>query len=60
MISPLASIHPNAKLGNDVTIDPFAVIQEGVTIGDGTHIMPHAWCCRSATLAAAAAFFPAR
>jgi UDP-N-acetylglucosamine acyltransferase len=42
MISPLASIHPNAKLGNDVTIDPFAVIQEGVTIGDGTHIMPHA------------------
>lgn len=42
MISPLASIHPNAKLGNNVTIDPFAVIHDNVTIGDGTHIMSHA------------------
>src|SRR6476620_12053947 len=42
MISPLASIHPNAKLGNNVTIDPFAVIHDHVTIGDGTHIMSHA------------------
>jgi UDP-N-acetylglucosamine acyltransferase len=39
MISSLASIHPNAKLGNDVTIDPFAVIHDNVTIGDGSHIM---------------------
>ena len=39
MISPLASIHPNAKLGNNVTIDPFAVIHDNVTIGDDTHIM---------------------
>ncbi len=42
MISPLASVHPNAQLGSGVTIDPFAVIQENVVIGDGTHIMPHA------------------
>ena len=42
MISSLASIHPNAKLGNDVTIEPFAVIHDNVTIGDGTHIMSHA------------------
>jgi UDP-N-acetylglucosamine acyltransferase len=42
MISPLASIHPNAKLGNNVTIDPFAVIHDNVTIGDETHIMSHA------------------
>src|SRR5215211_60168 len=42
MISSLASIHPNAKLGNNVTIDPFAVIHDNVTIGDGTHIMSHA------------------
>ena len=42
MISPQASIHPNAKLGNNVTIDPFAVIHENVTIGDGSHIMSHA------------------
>ncbi|HUC79835.1 MAG TPA: acyl-ACP--UDP-N-acetylglucosamine O-acyltransferase [Flavisolibacter sp.] len=42
MISPLASIHPNAQLGNNVTVDPFAVIQENVIIGDDTHIMSHA------------------
>lgn len=42
MISPLASIHPNAKLGNNVRVDPFAVIEENVSIGDGTHIMSHA------------------
>lgn len=42
MISPLASIHPNAKLGNNVTVEPFAVIHDNVTIGDGSHIMSHA------------------
>ena len=39
MISPLASIHPNAKIGSDVTIEPFAVIHDNVTVGDGSHIM---------------------
>jgi UDP-N-acetylglucosamine acyltransferase len=39
MISTLASIHPNAKIGNNVTIDPFAVIHDNVSIGDNTHIM---------------------
>lgn len=42
MISPLASIHPNAKLGNNVTIEPFAVIHDRVTIGNDSHIMSHA------------------
>lgn len=42
MISPLASVHPDAKLGNDVIIEPFAVVHDNVVIGDGTHIMSHA------------------
>lgn len=42
MISPLASIHPRATLGNGVTIDPFAVIHDNVVIGNDTHIMSHA------------------
>lgn len=42
MISPLASIHPNAKLGSDVTVDAFAVIYDNVTIGNDTHIMSQA------------------
>ncbi len=41
-ISSLAYIHPDAKIGNNVTIDPFAVIEGEVSIGDNTHIMSHA------------------
>ena len=41
MISSLASIHPNAKLGINVTVDPFAVIHDKVSIDDDTHIMSH-------------------
>jgi UDP-N-acetylglucosamine acyltransferase len=41
MISPLASVHPAAKLGSNVTVEPFAVVQEHVTIGDDAHIMSH-------------------
>jgi len=33
-ISPLASIAPSAKIGNNVHIHPFAVVGENVTIGD--------------------------
>jgi UDP-N-acetylglucosamine acyltransferase len=39
MISPLAHIHPNAKIGANVTIDPFTVIHDDVVVGDGSHIM---------------------
>jgi UDP-N-acetylglucosamine acyltransferase len=42
MISNLAYIHPNAKLGNNVTIEPFAVIYDKVEIGDNTWIGPNA------------------
>ncbi len=42
MISPLAHIHPNAQLGKDIIVDPFAVIEDDVIIGDGTHVMSHA------------------
>ena len=31
-------IHPDAKIGNGVTIDPFTVIHEDVQIGEGTWI----------------------
>jgi UDP-N-acetylglucosamine acyltransferase len=40
-LSPLAYIHPDAKIGDNVTIDPFAVIEGEVFIGNGTHIMSH-------------------
>lgn len=42
MISPQAQVHPEARIGNNVRIDAFAVIEKNVEIGDGTHIMPGA------------------
>ncbi len=40
--SPLAVIHPEAKIGENVTIDPFVVIEKDVIIGDNCHLYPHA------------------
>ncbi|MBR3976286.1 MAG: acyl-ACP--UDP-N-acetylglucosamine O-acyltransferase [Bacteroidaceae bacterium] len=42
MISPLAYIHPGAKLGENCTVEPFAYIEDNVVIGDNCHIMAHA------------------
>lgn len=42
MIHPLAYVHPDAKLGENVTVEPFAYIAGKVTIGDGSWIGPHA------------------
>jgi UDP-N-acetylglucosamine acyltransferase len=42
MISKLADIHSTAQIGNNVTIDAFAVVQQGAVIGDNSHIMSHA------------------
>ena len=41
-IHPLATVHPNAKLGNNVTVGPYAYIDDNVEIGDGCNILPHA------------------
>ena len=40
--SALASIHPNAKIGKNTTIAPFAVIEADVEIGDNCSIHSHA------------------
>lgn len=34
-------MHPEAKIGKDVTIDAFVYIDADVEIGDGSHIMSH-------------------
>ena len=38
-ISSLAHIHPDAKIGENVTIEPFAFVDQNVEIGDGSLIM---------------------
>ena len=42
MISPLAYIDPEAKIGKNVTVHPFAYIDKNVEIGDNCTIMPYA------------------
>lgn len=41
MISPLAYIHPEAKIGENVEIGPFVYIDKNVVIGDNNTIMPN-------------------
>lgn len=41
MISPLASVSPSAKIGNNVEIMPFAYIEDDVVIGDDCVIYPY-------------------
>ncbi|MGN6540233.1 MAG: acyl-ACP--UDP-N-acetylglucosamine O-acyltransferase [Ginsengibacter sp.] len=58
MISPLAHIHPNAKLGKDVIVDPFAVVEGDVQIGDGTHIMSGAVVMKKVIIGKSCKIFP--
>ncbi|HSV09416.1 MAG TPA: acyl-ACP--UDP-N-acetylglucosamine O-acyltransferase [Hanamia sp.] len=58
MISPLAHIHPNARLGKDVTVDPFAVIEDDVEIGDGSHIMSGAVIMKKVVIGKSCKIFP--
>jgi len=41
MISPLSSVSPESKLGENVVVDSFSTIFEDVIIGDGTRIHPN-------------------
>ena len=45
MISPLASVHPNAKIAADVEIGPFVFIDDDVEIGEGTIVDANATIC---------------
>ncbi len=42
MISSLAFVHPEAKLGKNVEVAPFVYIDKNVIIGDNNKIMPNA------------------
>lgn len=42
MISNLAYVHPEARIGNNVTIEPFAYVAGDVVIGDDCYIGPSA------------------
>ena len=42
IIHPLATVHPGARLADDVEVGPYAFIDDNVEIGPGCKILPHA------------------
>lgn len=58
MISPLANIHPKARIGKNVTIEAFATIYEDVEIGDDTYIHPNAVIYPDTIIGKACKIFP--
>ncbi|MBS4013498.1 MAG: acyl-ACP--UDP-N-acetylglucosamine O-acyltransferase [Bacteroidetes bacterium] len=54
----LAYIHPNAKIGNNVTISPFVTITEDVVIGDNTWIGPNVTIMDGARIGKNCRIFP--
>ena len=58
MISNLAFIHPDAKIGKDVIIEPFAYIAGNVTIGDGTWVGPNSTIMDGAIIGQKCKIFP--
>ncbi|MGB9668229.1 MAG: UDP-3-O-(3-hydroxymyristoyl)glucosamine N-acyltransferase [Thermosulfidibacteraceae bacterium] len=58
MISPHAVIYPNVKIGRDVTIREFVVIEEGTVIGDKVVIMPFVYIGKECVIGDGTIIFP--
>ncbi|MDR0430411.1 MAG: acyl-ACP--UDP-N-acetylglucosamine O-acyltransferase [Tannerellaceae bacterium] len=56
--SPLAIIHPEAKIGKNAVIEPFVVIEKDVVIGDNCHLLPHAVILNGARIGDNCRIFP--
>jgi UDP-N-acetylglucosamine acyltransferase len=57
-ISPLADVHPQAQIGQDVEIGPFCVIGPQVTLGDGCRLDSHVTIVGLATIGRGNRFWP--
>lgn len=58
MHHPLSQIHPGAKIGADVTIEPFVTVYDNVEIGNGCHIGPNVTIYPGARLGDNVTVFP--
>ena len=58
MISPNSSVDKGAKLGKNVTVSPFAVVNANVEIGEGTWIGPHVTIMEGARIGKNCKIFP--
>jgi len=57
-MSSLAYVHPNAKIGENVVIEPFSTIYGDVEIGDGTWIGPNVTIMDGARIGKNCKIFP--
>jgi UDP-N-acetylglucosamine acyltransferase len=57
-MNPLSYIHPNAKIGKNVTIEPFSTVYDNVEIGDGTWIGPNVTIFQGARIGKNCRIFP--
>jgi len=58
MSTAIANIHPDAQIGENVVIEPFATIQGDVVIGDGTWVAPGACIMDGARIGKNCKIFP--
>ena len=58
MIHKLTHIHPDAKIANDVTIEPFTSVSGNVEIGEGSWIGPNATIMDGARIGKNCRIFP--
>ncbi len=58
MISPMASVHPDATIGEGVTVGPFATIEANAHIGSETWIGPNATILSGSRIGAHCRIFP--
>ena len=58
MISPLSSVHPDAKIGNNVKVDAFTTIEGDVVIGEGTWVGPNVTIFNGARIGKNCNIFP--
>lgn len=56
-ISPQASVAESAKIGQDVYIGAYAVIDDGATVGDGTQIYPHTYIGENVSVGSACTIY---
>lgn len=57
-VSTMAFVHPEAKLGENVIVEPFAYVDRNTEIGDGTRIMMHATVLDGARIGENCTIFP--
>lgn len=58
MISPLACVHPDAKIAENVEVGPFVFIDKDVEIGEGTIIDANATICEHTRIGKRCHVFP--